>query len=77
MMKPKDFVVGNNYYTNDLVGAASDISYKCVHVGKELVVFVYEYQGRERVHSQYLHELRPETFTRRRVHITQAAANDN
>lgn len=73
-MTSKDFSVGRSYYTRSLVGAASDTRYKCVHVGEELLVFVYEYQGRERVHSVYLKEIKPETFVQRQMTLNVKGA---
>lgn len=73
-MKSSDFTVGRNYYTRDLVGAPNDTRYKCVHVGTEIVIFVYEYQGRERCHSVYLTAIKPESYVLRQMTLSVKGA---
>jgi hypothetical protein len=55
---PGYFVRGFKYTSTIIGGTDPKLEYTCVHTSGEMVVFTFEYQGRERVHHAYFTDIK-------------------
>ena len=56
------FLRGKFYFAPMMSGQDPSTKYKCVYVGKDIVVFIFIYQGIERVHTAYKSTVRAGDF---------------
>jgi len=57
--QPDYFKLDSKYIAKCMAGADSHLSYTCIYQNPTLVVFLYQFQGIDRIHTAYRSDIKP------------------